>query len=86
MDRTFPSGKGVTEQQLRSNVQKLITNETQNLQRFSLRKYNPETTLEDSYQVALSQILDNIIKLQDELYTLTWEIGIGGHLFDIPII
>ena len=67
-------------------VRKLNTNKTQILHRIRLRKYNPEKLPKDNYQEARWQIDDNIIVLQDDLYTLAGEAEFGGHLFDIPII
>ena len=67
-------------------VRKLNTNKTQILHRIRLRKYNPETPPEDSYQETQWQVDDNIVVPQDDLYTIAWEADFGGHLFDIPII
>ena len=67
-------------------VRKLKTNKTQILHRIRFRKYNPEIPPEDNYQEARSQIDDNIVVPQDDLYTIAWESEFGGHLFDIPII
>ena len=66
-------------------VGKLNTNKTQILHRFRLRKYNPEQSLDDSYQEAQWQIDDNIVIPEYDLYTLGLEVEVGGHLFDIPI-
>ena len=74
---------------LRNNeyiVRKLNTNKTQILHRIRFRKYNPENPHEDSYREAQWRILDNIVLLQDDLYTVAWEAKIGGYLFDKPII
>ena len=67
-------------------VRKLNTNKTQSLHRIRLRKYNPEKPPEDNHQETQWQIDDNIVVPQDDLYTIAWEAGFGGHLFDIPII
>ena len=67
-------------------VRKPNTNKTQILHRIRLRKYNPEKPPEDIYQETRWQIDDNIVVPRDDLYTIAWEAGFGGHLFDIPII
>ena len=66
-------------------MRKLNTNKTQILHRIRLRKYNPEKPPEDNYSEAQWQTDDNIVVLQDDLYTIAWEAEFGGHLFDIPI-
>ena len=67
-------------------VRKLNTNKTQTLHRIRLRKYKHKKPPEDNNQEAQWQIDENIVVPQDDLYTITWEAEIGGHLFYIPII
>ena len=67
-------------------VRKLNTNKTQILHRILFRKYNPEKPPEDNSQETQWQIDDNIVFLQDDVYTIAREGDFGGHLFDIPII
>ena len=50
---------------------KLNTNKTEILHRFRLRKYNPEQSLDDSYQEAQWQIDDNINNIVYSGYTTT---------------
>ena len=66
-------------------LRKLNTNKTQILHRIRTRKNNPEKPLEDNYQEAQWQVDDNIVILQDSLYTHAWEAEFGGQLFDICI-
>ena len=66
-------------------VRKLNNNKTQILHGFRLRTYNPGRPSEDNYQEAQWKVDDNIVFLQDDLYTLAWQAEFGGHLFDIPI-
>ena len=67
-------------------VRKLNTNKTQIQHRISLRKCSPEKPPEDNYKEAQSQIDDNIVIPQDDLYTIAWEAEFGGHISDIFII
>ena len=67
-------------------ARKINTNKIQILHKIHLRKHNPEKLPEDNYQGAQGQIDDNIVIPQNDLYTIAWEAGFGGHLFDIPII
>ena len=88
--RDFPwIGPYIVEKVLQNNfyiVRKLNTEKTQILHRIRLRNYNPEKSPVDNYQEAQWQIDDNIVVPQDDLYTISWEAEVGGHLFDIPII
>ena len=68
-------------------MRKLDTNKTQSLHKFRIRKkLTPKSTPENNYQAVQWQIDDKITIPQDDLYTLAWEVEIGGHLFDFPII
>ena len=66
-------------------VRKPNSNKSKILHRIGLRKYSPEKSPEDKYQVAQWQIGNIIIIPQHDLYTLAWEVEFGRHLFDIPI-
>ena len=78
VDKVLPNNKNM--------VRKLNFNKTQILHRVRFRKYNTEKPPEDNYQETRWQVEDNIVIPQDDLYTIAWDAGIGGHLFDIPII
>ena len=67
-------------------MRKLNFNKIQFLHRIHLRKFNLKKPPEDIYQEAQWQIDDKIAFLQDDLYTLAWEVEFAGPLFDIPIV
>ena len=54
-------------------VRKLNSNKTQILHRIRLRKYTPNTTLQDIRPEGNLQADDEIIIPQDDLYTISWE-------------
>ena len=67
-------------------MRKPVTNKTQILRRTRFRKHNPEAPPEDNYREAKWHSDDINIIRQDNLYTLAWEEGLGGQLFDLPNI
>ena len=54
-------------------VRKLNSNKTQILHRIRLRKYTPNTTLQDTRPEGNLQADDEIIIPQDDLYVISWE-------------
>ena len=58
-------------------VRKLNSNKTQILHRIRLRKYEPNTVLQDIRPVGNLQPDDEIIIPQDDLYVITWETNFG---------
>ena len=54
-------------------VRKLNSNKTQILHRIRLRKYTPNTTLQDTRPEGNLQADDEIIIPQDDLYIISWE-------------
>ena len=62
---------------LRSN-----TNKTQILHRIRLKKFVPNTPLEDKYTEEKLQPNDEIIIPQDDLYTIAWEADFEYELFE----
>ena len=57
-------------------VRKLNSNKTQILHRIRLRKYTPNTTLQDTRPEGNLQADDEIIIPQDDLYIISWESNI----------
>ena len=62
-------------------VRKINTNKTQILHRIRLRKFVPNTPIEDSYSDTQLQPDNEIIIPQDDLYSLAWEIDFGNTPF-----
>ena len=58
-------------------VRKLNSNKTQILHRIRLRKYEPNTVLQDIRPEGSLQPDDEIIILHDDLYVITWESNFG---------
>ena len=58
-------------------VRKLNSNKTQILHRIRLRKYEPNTALQDTRPEGNLQPDDEIIIPQDDLYVITWETNFG---------
>ena len=58
-------------------VRKLNSNKTQILHRIRLRKYEPNTVLQDVRPEGHLQPDDEIIIPQDDLYVITWETNFG---------
>ena len=58
-------------------VRKLNSNETQILHRIRLRKYKPNTVLQDIRPEGNLQPDDEIIIPQDDLYVITWDTNLG---------
>ena len=58
-------------------VKKLNSNKTQILHRIRLRKYEPNTALQDNRPEGNLQPDDEIIIPQDDLYVITWETNFG---------
>ena len=54
-------------------MRRLNTNKTQILHRIRLKKFVPNTPLEDKYKEERLQPDDEIIIPQDDLYTIAWE-------------
>ena len=63
-------------------VRRLNTNETQILHRIRLKKFVPNTSLEDKYAKEKLQPDDEIIIPQDDLYTISWEADFDYHVFE----
>ena len=61
-------------------VRKLNSNKTQILHRIRLRKYEPNTVLQDNRPKGNLQPDDEIIIPQDDLYVITWETNFGEIL------
>ena len=58
-------------------VRKLNSNKTQILHRIRLRKYEPNTVLQDTRPEGNLQPDDEIIIPQDDLYVITWDTNFG---------
>ena len=58
-------------------VRKLNSNKTQILHRIRLRKYEPNTVLQDIRPEGNLQPDDEIIYPRDDLYVITWETNFG---------
>ena len=58
-------------------VRRLNSNKTQILHRIRLRKYEPNTALQDNRPEGNLQPDDEIIIPQDDLYVITWETSFG---------
>ena len=58
-------------------VRKLNSNKTQILHRIRLRKYEPNTVLQDIRPEGNLQLDDEIVIPQDDLYVITWETNFG---------
>ena len=63
-------------------VRRLNTNKTQILHRIRLKKFVPNTPLEDKYKKERLQPDDEIIVPQDKLYTIAWEADFEYELFE----
>ena len=63
-------------------VRRLKTNKTQILHRISLKKFVPNTPLEDKYSKEKLQPDDEIIIPQDDLYTISWEVDFDYQVFE----
>ena len=63
-------------------VRRLNTNKTQILHRTRLKKFVPNTPLEDKYAKEKLQPDDEIIIPQDDLYTISWEADFDYHVFE----
>ena len=63
-------------------VRRLNTNKTQILHRIRLKKFVPNTSLEDKYAKEKLQPDDEIIIPQDNLYTISWEADFDYHVFE----
>ena len=63
-------------------VRRLNTNKTQILHRIRLKKFVPNTPLEDKYKEEKLQPDDEIILPQDDLYTIAWEADFEYELFE----
>ena len=63
-------------------VRRLNTNKTQILHRIRLKKFVPNTSLEDKYAKEKLQPDDEIIIPQDDLYTISWEADFDYHVFE----
>ena len=63
-------------------VRRLNTNKTQILHRIRLKKFVPNTPLEDKYAKEKLQPDNEIIIPQDDLYTISWEADFDYHVFE----
>ena len=63
-------------------VRRLNTNKTQILHRIRLKKFVPNTPLEDKYKEEKLQPDEEIIIPQDDLYTISWEADFEYELFE----
>ena len=63
-------------------VRRLNTNKTQILHRIRLKKFVPNTPLEDKYSKEKLQPDDEIIIPQDDLYTISWEADFDYQVFE----
>ena len=63
-------------------VCRLNTNKTQILHRILLKKFVPNTPLEDKYSKEKLQPDDEIIIPQDDLYTISWEADFDYQVFE----
>ena len=61
-------------------VRQLKTNKTQILHRIRLKKFVPNTPLEDKYAKEKLQPDDEIIIPQDDLYNISWEADFDYHV------
>ena len=64
-------------------VRRLNTNKTQILHRIRLKKFVPNTPLEDKYSIEKLQPDDEIIIPQDDLYTISWEADFDYQDFEL---
>ena len=69
VEKVLPNGNYI--------VRKLKSNKTQILHRIRLRKYEPNTVLQDVRPEGNLQPDDEIIIPQDDLYVITWETNFG---------
>ena len=63
-------------------VRRLNTNKTQILHQIRLKKFVPNTPLEDKYSKEKLQPDDEIIIPQDDLYTISWEADFDYQVFE----
>ena len=63
-------------------VRRLNTNKTQILHRIRLKKFVPNTPLEDKYKEEKLQLDEEIVIPQDDLYTISWEADFEYELFE----
>ena len=63
-------------------VRRLNTNKTQILHRIRLKKFVPNTPLEDKYSKEKLQPDDEIVIPQDDLYTISWEADFDYQVFE----
>ena len=63
-------------------MRRLNTNKTQILHRIRLKKFVPNTPLEDKYSKEKLQPDDEIIIPQDDLYTISWEADFDYQVFE----
>ena len=63
-------------------VRRLNTNKTQILHRIRLKKFVPNTPLEDKYFKEKLQSDDEIVIPQDDLYTISWEADFDYQVFE----
>ena len=63
-------------------VRRLNTNKTQILHRIRLKKFVPNTPLEDKYSGGKLQPDEERVIPQDDLYTISWEIDCDYELFE----
>ena len=63
-------------------MRRLNTNKTQILHRIRLKKCVPNAPLEDKYDGEKLQPDNEIVVPQDDLYTISWEVGFEYELFE----
>ena len=63
-------------------MRRLNTNKTQILHRIRLKKFVPNTPLEDKYKEEKLQPDEEIVIPQDDLYTISWEADFEYELFE----
>ena len=63
-------------------VRRLNTNKTQILHRIRLKKFVPNTPLEDKYNKEKFQADEDIVIPQDDLYTISWEADFDYETFE----
>ena len=79
MDWSLRSPKSLAKQQL--HLRRLNTNKTQILHHIRLKKFVPNTPLEDKYKEEKLQPDEELIIPQDDLYTISWEADFEYNLF-----
>ena len=63
-------------------VRRVNTKKTQILHRMRFKEFAPKTPVWDNYSGGKSQPDDEIVRPQDDLFTLSWEVDFDYELFE----